>query len=273
MLCGLTAAETARLLATTEPTVAQRIVRAKRKIKDTGIAMTVPPRAEWPARLDAVMAVVGLLFTEGWAATEGPELVRSALCDEALRLSALLCRMLPDEAEVLGLAALLRFTDARRDARLVDGELVVLAEQDRALWRWHDIEQGLALVTRALRRAGDRPGRWVLHAAIAAVQVQPDGDPESVVILYDRLVETSPSPAAFLARAAAVAGARGPEAGLAALDGTPVGTAGHRHHVLRAELHHALGDLAAAHAHLAAALELTRNEVERRHLQRRLAQW
>jgi len=273
LLCGLTAAETARLLVTTEPTVAQRIVRAKRKIRDAGIAMTVPSRAAWPERLDAVLAVVGLVFTEGHAATGGTLLVRPALCDEALRLAALLRRLLPDEAEVLGLSAVLLLTDARRDARIRDGELVLYDEQDRQLWRWTDIERGTEFATRAVRRAGATPGRWVLQASIAALQVQPDPDREAIVILFDRLLALAPSPAVGVNRAAALAAALGARAGLAALDEVEAAPGDHRCQVLRAELHRQLGELERGRRHLEQAVVGVRNDVEERHLRRRLDTW
>jgi RNA polymerase sigma-70 factor (ECF subfamily) len=271
LLCGLSAAETARLLLTTEPTVAQRLVRAKRKIRDAGIGLTVPPRAAWPDRLDAVLAVIGLVFTEGHTATEGTALVRAALCDEALRLAALLRRLLPDEPEVLGLSALLLLSDARRDARTgAGGDLVLLAEQDRGRWRWADIDRGLDLATQAVRRAGARPGRWTVQASIAALQVAPEPDREAIVTLYDRLAGVMPSSAVLANRAAAVALARGPEAGLAALDGLRAAPGDHRLLVLRAELAADLGRHGAARDLMHDAVRAARNDVERRHLQRRL---
>ena len=273
LLCGLTAAETARLLVTNEATVAQRIVRAKRKIDRAGIPLAVPARSEWPARLDAVLAVVGLVFTEGHAATQGESLVRTALCDEALRLAALLRRLLPDEAEVLGLSAVLLLTDARRDARVAGGELVLLEHQDRGRWRWADVERGLELAERAVRRAGGSPGRWVLQGALAALQVQPDGDAEAAVALFDRLLAIAPSPSVAVNRAAAVAAARGPRAGLDALAGVRAAPGDHRVLVLEAEIHHRLGEAAAALACLERAVAAARNDVERRHLVRRLDGW
>lgn len=273
LLCGLSATETARLLLTTETTVAQRIVRAKRKIRDARIPLSIPPRAQWPDRLGAVLAVVGLVFTEGHAATQGASLLRSPLCDEALRLAALLRRLLPDEPEVLGLSAVLLITDARRDARTRGGELVLLADQDQRLWRWDDIDRGLEYVARGLRRAGDRPGRWVLQACIAASQAHPAPDLEAIVTLYDRLVEQLPSSAVLANRAAAVALARGPAAGLVAAVGVQAAPGDHRLLVLRAELTAEMGELEAARTLMRQAIEACRNDVERRHLRRRLAEW
>ncbi|WP_342768781.1 DUF6596 domain-containing protein, partial [Allorhizocola rhizosphaerae] len=204
-------------------------------------------------------------------ATQGPALVRPAVCDEALRLAALLRRLLPDEPAVLGLSALLLLTDARRDARTVNDELVLLTDQDRSHWRWNDVDLGLSLAAQALRRAGDRPGPWVLQAAIAACQVAPDPDRHAIVALYDRLAALTPSPAVLANRAAAIALADGPTAGLAALEEIEPAPGDHRVLVLRAELHAQLGRLDRARAFLREAIEATRNEIERRHLLRRLA--
>lgn len=264
MLCGLTPAEVSRLLQVPEGTVQKRLARAKSKIRQTGLAFEVPDRAAWPDRLPAVLAVVGLLFTEGHAATGGPVLVRDALCDEALRLAALLHRLMPDEPEVLGLAALLLLTDARRDARVDQvGGLVLLADQDRRRWRWDDIDRGLALLTVALPRVGSTPGPWLLQACIAAEHLSPSSEAAAVVSLYDRLVEVLPSGAVLANRAAAVAVAQGAGAGLAAL---PPELTGHRVDALRAELLAELGRHADAVAAYDLAVDAAANDVERRHL-------
>lgn len=271
MLCGLTPAEVSRLLQAPEPTVQKRLARAKAKIRQTGLPFVVPARAEWPERLPAVLAVVGLLFTEAHTATTGEQLVREALCDEALRLAALLHRLLPDEPEVLGLRALLLLTDARRAAR-VDGAgaLVLLADQDRGLWRWDDVDRGLALLTAALPRAGERAGPWLLQACLAAERVRPAPDPGVVLALYDRLAQLLPSDAVLANRAAAVALASGADLGLAALDALGGDEAGgHRTHALRAELLAALGRTAEADAAYARAARAARNGVEARHLDER----
>lgn len=268
MICGLAPAEVSRLLRVPEATVQKRLARAKAKIRQTGLAFTVPDRAAWPDRLPAVLAVAGLLFTEGHAATTGDALLRHALCDEALRLAALLHRLLPDEPEVLGLRALLLLTDARRAARVdATGRLVLLADQDRARWRWADVDRGLALLTAALPRAGDRPGPWLLQACLAAQHAHPDPDPAVAVALYDRLAAVLPSDTVLAHRAAAVALASGPELGLAALDAVP-GTdpAGHRGAALRAELLAALGRTAEADAAYARAVAGAGNAVEVAHL-------
>ena len=273
MLCGLTAAETARLLQTTEPTVAQRLVRAKRKIRDAGIALEIPSRAEWPDRLAAVLAVVGLVFTEGHAATDSPTLVREPLCDEALRLAALLRRLLPDEPEVLGLSALLLISDARRDARTHGDDLVLFTDQDRSRWRWNDIDHGLELAAAALRRSGTEAGPWTLQAAIAACHVQPEPDRNAILVLYDHLARHAPAPAVLVNRAAAIAQVHGPAAALTALDELQPAPGDHRHLVLRAELHARLGQLDQAAAAMTDAVRAVGNPIERRHLQQRLTHW
>lgn len=260
MLCGLTPAEVSRLLQVPEGTVQKRLARAKGKIRQAGLAFQVPDRAAWPDRLPAVLAVVGLLFTEGHSATTGQVLVRDALCDEALRLAALLRRLLPDEVEVLGLSALLLLTDARRAARVdAAGSLILLGDQDRALWRWPDIDRGLALLTTALRRSGGRGSPWLLQACIAAQHVSFEPDPRVTVALYDRLAEVLPSDAVLANRAAAVALAAGPEHGLVAL---PDNAIGHRVHALRAELMAALGRAAEADDAYGLAIASAGNAVE-----------
>jgi RNA polymerase sigma-70 factor (ECF subfamily) len=210
---GLTTPEIARGFLVPEPTLAQRLVRAKRKIRDAGIPLRVPPEHLLPDRLRTVFAAIYLVFNAGY----GPP-PRRELCAEAIRLAAVLATLMPDEAEAHGLHALLLLQDARRDARVTaDGELVLLADQERSRWDAAEIEQGRSALERAL--ALRRPGPYQLQAAIASLHVESETDWEQIALLYGRLLELTPSPVVALNRAVAVSMASGPEAGLRLLDG------------------------------------------------------
>ena len=276
-VCGLTTEEIAAAFLTPAPTLAQRIVRAKAKIRDAKIPYEVPAPAELPERLDSVLRVVYLVFNEGYAASSGAELTRHDLSAEAIRLGRLLVALLP-EPEALGLLALMLLHDARRAARTSSsGELVLLDAQDRSLWNRAQIDEGIALVERAL--SSRRFGPYALQAAIAAVHTQaPDAaatDWEQIVGLYDVLLRIEPSPIVELNRAVAVAMHRGPQAGLTLVDALLArgALADYRlAHATRADLCRRLGRTADARAAYERALALTRQEAEQRFLRKRLAE-
>ncbi|MET0592386.1 MAG: DUF6596 domain-containing protein, partial [Polyangiaceae bacterium] len=276
-LCGLSTEEIARAFLTPVPTMAQRLVRAKSKIRAAAIPYRVPPRDEWNDRMGAVLGVVYLVFTEGYAATSGDSLVRRELTAEAIRLARLLAELHP-AIDVLGLLALLLLTDARRAARLTEaGDLVLLEDQDRTLWDRTEIAEGHALVERALR-AG-RPGPYALQAAIAAVHAHAtradDTDWAQIIALYDRLLAIVPTPVVALNRAVAVAMALGPDAAMPILDELSEGGELRDYHLLpavRADLMRRLGRRREAADAYREALALVGNEPERRFLARRLAE-
>jgi RNA polymerase sigma-70 factor (ECF subfamily) len=276
-ICGLTTEEIARAFLSTPPTVAQRIVRAKGKIRDAGIPYQVPSRADLPDRLDSVLHVIYLVFNEGYAASSGESLTRRDLSAEAIRLGRLIVELLP-EPEAMGLLALMLLHESRRAARTsAEGELVLLDEQDRGLWNGEQIAEGCALVERAL--SSRRFGPYTLQAAIAAVHAEaPNGaatDWRQIVGLYDVLFRADPSAVVELNRAAAIAMRDGPAAGLALVDGIlargdladyPLA------HSARADLCRRLGRSADARASYERALALTRQEPQRRFLHKRLAE-
>ncbi|MEU7589645.1 RNA polymerase sigma factor [Micromonospora sp. NPDC049230] len=269
LLGGLDVPEIARAYLTQESTIAQRIVRAKKKIRDAGIPYRVPADHELPDRLPYVLTVLYLMFNEGYASTAGP-LIRTDLCTEAIRLARELAALMPDEPEVLGLLALLLLTEARRPARLgPTGELVLLADQDRSLWNRALIAEGHDLVRRCLRR--NRPGPYQIQAAIGAVHT--DGaatDWSQVLALYDQLLALSPTPVVALNRAVAVAEVHGPAVALAELAGLDL-PGYHRLPATRAELLVRLGRDDEARAAYDQAMALTSNDIEHAHLRTRRA--
>jgi RNA polymerase sigma-70 factor (ECF subfamily) len=267
-VAGLQTPEIARAFLVTEATLAQRLVRAKRRLRETGIPFRVPPDHLLPERVPDVLRVLYLVFNEGYAATAGDVLVRRELCADAIRLAKLTCVLMPDEPEALGLLALLLLQDARRDARVgADGELVLLADQDRALWDRASIEEGL----RVLRRAETlrRPGPYQLQAAIAAGHVE-GAAPELIAATYAALEELEPSPIVRLNRAVAVALAGDVEEGLELLESI-AGLEGYSYlPAARGDLLRRLGRHGEAAAAYRQALALTDNGPERRFLERRL---
>ncbi|WP_308289397.1 sigma-70 family RNA polymerase sigma factor [Mumia sp. zg.B17] len=274
-VAGLTTAEIARMFLVPEPTMAKRLVRAKHKIRAAGIPFRVPPPHLRAERLSGVLAVVYLLFTEGYAATRGDDLLRRGLCEEAIRLSRVLATLMPDESEVLGLAALLLLQDSRRDARVdADGRIVTLEEQDRSRWDARAIGEGRALLART-RAAGP----YVLQARIAtchaAAPTAASTDWRRIAGLYGQLAELARSPVVALNRAVAVGMAEGPEAGLtlvAELEGSGALQGNHLLPAVKADLLRRLGHADEARTSYEEAHALARNQPERDHLARRTAE-
>ena len=269
---GLTTTEIARAFLVPETTMGQRLVRAKRKIRDAGVPFRVPPEHLLPDRLDAVLAVLYLVFNEGYVGTSAGRLVRGDLCEEAIRLAKLLAVLMPDEPEPLGLLALMLFHDSRRGARTAaDGSLILLEDQDRSLWNRERIAEG----DRVLGRARGR-GTYRLQAEIAAVHAHAarpaNTDWRRIVGLYDELVALAPSPVVELNRAAAIAMAEGPDRGLSLIDRIEGLDDYYLLHAARADLLRRGGRHEEAAASYRRALALTTNPVERAFFERRLAE-
>ncbi len=270
LLGGLSTPQIARAFLVSEPAMAQRLVRAKGKIRDAGIPYRVPREAELPARLRAVLAVVYLIFNEGYTASSGERLVRADLCAEAIRLGRLLARLMPDEPEVMGLLALMLLLEARREARTTpDGGLVLLADQDRRRWDRGLIAEGQRIVRQCLRR--NQPGPYQIQAAINAVHSDAATaaaiDWQQIMQLYDQLLAIAPGPVVALNRAVVVAEIQGPAAALTLVDGLDL-TDYYLLHAVRADLLRRLGRNAEAAAEYEAAMAGTQNAAERDFLRR-----